>query len=273
LYEGANFESAHAFNQEDWELKMKKIAFATAATLLLTGAASAADLAARPYTKAPAPMVSVYNWTGFYIGVNGGGGWADKDWDIYNNGGVAFAGIREGSHTASGATVGGQVGYRWQASNWVFGLEAQGNWADFTGSNTSLFFVPGTVTNRTKVDALGLFTGQVGYAWNNVLWYVKGGAAVARDKYEGVTTINGFVFDRATDTRWGGVVGTGIEFAFAPNWSVALEYDHLFMGRQDVTLTATNTNLFSRGESIRQDIDMVTARINYRFGGPIVAKY
>jgi outer membrane immunogenic protein len=254
---------------------MKKIAFATAATLLLTGAASAADLAARPYTKAPAPMVSVYNWTGFYIGVNGGGGWADKSWDIYNDTGVAVApSFREGSHTASGATVGGQVGYRWQASNWVFGLEAQGNWADFTGSNTSLYFVPGTATNRTKVDALGLFTGQIGYAWNNVLWYVKGGAAVARDKYEGVTTINGFVFDRATDTRWGGVVGTGIEFAFAPNWSVALEYDHLFMGRQDVTLTSTVLpGTLSRGESIRQDIDMVTARINYRFGGPVVARY
>src|SRR5262245_60042030 len=87
----------NAFNQEDWEFKMKKIAFATAATLLLTGAASAADLAARPYTKAPAPMVSVYNWTGFYIGVNGGGGWADKSWDIYNNGGVAFPAFREGS--------------------------------------------------------------------------------------------------------------------------------------------------------------------------------
>jgi outer membrane immunogenic protein len=262
------------FNQEDWELKMKKIAFATAATLLLTGAASAADLAARPYTKAPAPMVSVYNWTGFYIGVNGGGGWADKSWDIYNFGGAAVVpSFREGSHTASGATVGGQVGYRWQASNWVFGLEAQGNWADFTGSNTSLFFVPGTVSNRTKVDALGLFTGQVGYAWNNVLWYVKGGAAVARDKYEGVTNINGFVFDRATDTRWGGVVGTGLEFAFAPNWSVAVEYDHLFMDRRDIAFTSTTTNLLSRGDSIRQDIDMVTARINYRFGGPIVAKY
>jgi outer membrane immunogenic protein len=255
---------------------MKKLAFATAAvTLLLTGAASAADLAARPYTKAPVLPVAVYNWTGFYIGANGGGGWADKDWDIFNLGGAAVVpAFREGSHTASGATVGGQIGYRWQASNWVFGLEAQGNWADFTGSNGSLFFVPGTVTNRTKVDALGLFTGQIGYAWNNVLWYVKGGAAVTRDKYEGALTGTGFVFDRATETRWGGVVGTGIEYGFTPNWSVALEYDHLFMGHRDITLYSTVApGVLSRGESIRQDIDMVTARINYRFGGPIVAKY
>jgi len=96
---------------------MKKIAFATVAvSMLLTGAASAADLGARPYySKAPAPILAAYNWSGFYIGVNGGGGWADKSWDIYNNGGTAFAAFREGSHTASGATVGGQVGYRWQA--------------------------------------------------------------------------------------------------------------------------------------------------------------
>ena len=134
---------------------MKKIAFATVAvSMLLTGAASAADLGARPYySKAPAPILAAYNWSGFYIGVNGGGGWADKCWDIYNNvGAVVAPAFREGCHTASGGTIGGQVGYRWQAGNWVFGLEGQGNWADFTGSNLSLAF--GNVTNRTKVDAL-----------------------------------------------------------------------------------------------------------------------
>jgi outer membrane immunogenic protein len=256
---------------------MKKIAFATAAlSMLLTGAASAADLAARPYTKAPPMVAAVYNWTGFYVGINGGGGWADKCWDIYRNVNTAVGpAFREGCHTASGGTVGGQIGYRWQASNWVFGLEAQGNWADFTGSSTSLFFAPaGSVTNRSKVDAFGLFTGQVGYTWNNVLWYVKGGAAVTSDKYEGTIAGTGVVFDRATETRWGGVVGTGIEFGFTPNWSLALEYDHLFMGRRDIGLYSTATpGVFSRGDSIRQDVDMVTARINYRFGGPVVARY
>jgi outer membrane immunogenic protein len=273
LYESAKFEIESRSNQEDWELKMKKIAFATAATLLLTGAASAADMAARPYTKAPAPIVSVYNWTGFYVGVNGGGGWARKCWDNNNILGIAVPSVSEGCHDATGGTVGGQVGYRWQAANWVFGVEAQGNWADFSGSNASLVFA--NTTNRTRVDAFGLFTGQVGYAWNNVLWYVKGGAAVARDKYEGAVTNTGVVFDRATETRWGGVVGTGVEFAFTPNWSFALEYDHMFMGREQLTFVsvAPPVGIVSRGDSIRQDIDMVTARINYRFGGPIVAKY
>ena len=87
----------------------------------------------------------------------------------------------EGSHDATGGTVGGQVGYRWQAGTFVFGLEAQGNWADFSGSNVSQVF-PG-FRNHTNVDAFGLFTGQVGYAVNNVLLYVKGGAAVTSNSY------------------------------------------------------------------------------------------
>ena len=83
--------------------------------------------------------------------------------------------IGEGCHDATGGVVGGQIGYRWQSASWVFGLEAQGNWADLKGSNVSVF-IPAW-TNNSKIEAFGFFTGQVGYAWNNVLWYVKGGAA------------------------------------------------------------------------------------------------
>ena len=121
----------------------------------------------------------------------------------------------------------------------MFGVEAQGDWANLTGSNASLtVLIP--ATNRTKIDAIGLFTGQVGYAWNNALLYVKGGAAVTDNKYSTFFTASGVVYNQATDTRWGGVVGTGIEFGFAPNWSVGVEYDHLFMGNPNVTFPATN---------------------------------
>jgi len=237
--------------------------------MLLTGAASAADLGARPYySKAPAPILAAYNWSGFYIGVNGGGGWADKCWDIYNNvGAVVAPAFHEGCHTASGGTIGGQVGYRWQAGNWVFGLEAQGNWADFRGSNVSLLLAP--LANRSKIDAFGLFTGQVGYAANNVLFYVKGGAAVTDNRYEGVFA--GTVIDRAEQTRWGATVGAGVEYAFAPNWSFGVEYNHLFMGTENYAFNVLGVNL--RNDDIKQDADIVTARINYRFGGPAVARY
>ena len=74
--------------------------------------------------------------------------------------GAAFV-VAEGCHDATGGTAGGQLGYRWQAGTWVFGLEAQGNWADFKGSNVSLF-VPALRNQSRKIDAFGLFTGQVG---------------------------------------------------------------------------------------------------------------
>jgi outer membrane immunogenic protein len=112
---------------------------------------------------------------------------------------------------------------------------------------------------------------------------VKGGAAVTDDKYRGTVTATGALFDSASETRWGGVVGTGIEFGFAPNWSVAVEYDHLFMGNHSHSFTSTGVlgaavipvgGVF-RTDSIRQDVDIITARINYRFnlGGPAVARY
>jgi outer membrane immunogenic protein len=259
---------------------MKKFLLATIGSAALLGMAAPA-LAADMAVKAPPPPVvaPIYSWAGFYIGGNGGWGTSHKCWDVTN---FLFprVNIREGCHDADGGTVGGQIGYRWQTSNWVFGLEAQGNCADFSGSNVSLFI--SNWTNNSKIEAFGLFTGQVGYAWNNVLWYVKGGAAVTDDKYRGTvtTTIPGAVFDSANETRWGGVVGTGIEFGFAPNWSVAVEYDHLFMGNRDISLISRGVlapqipvgGVF-RTNSISQDVDIVTARVNYRFGGPVVPRY
>jgi outer membrane immunogenic protein len=259
---------------------MKKFLLATVGLVALgiAAPASAADLA--PYKKAPPPVVAIYDWSGFYIGANGGGGWSHKCWDVTSFRGPVAA-FSEGCHDATGGVVGGQIGYRWQSAGWVFGLEAQGDWADLKGSNVSLF-IPAW-TNNSKIDAFGLFTGQVGYAWNNVLWYVKGGAAVTDDKYRGTVTATGALFDSASETRWGGVVGTGLEFGFAPNWSIAVEYDHLFMGNDGRNFTSTGVlgaavipvgGLF-RTDSIHQDVDLITARINYHFnwGSPVVGRY
>jgi outer membrane immunogenic protein len=253
---------------------MKKFWLASVGLVALgmTAPASAADLAARPYTKAPpAPVVAVYDWTGFYIGINGGGGSSHKCWDFVDP--VTGLLSREGCHNATGGTVGGQIGYRWQSANWVFGIEGQGNWADFSGSNTSLLFAPDF--NRSRIDAFGLLTGQVGYAWNNVLFYVKGGAAVTGDKYDAFSGITGGLLASANETRWGGTVGAGLEFGFAQNWSVGVEYDHLFMGTRTINLTAPGGVLFE-SERIRQDVDIGLVRLNYRFGGygvPVAARY
>jgi len=248
---------------------MKKVLLVTASLIALGAAAPAvaADLAARPYTKAPAMIAAVYDWSGFYIGANGGWGQSRNSWDFLP--GVLTFG--EGSHDASGGTVGGQVGYRWQAGTWVFGVEAQGNWADFKGSNISLF--DATVRNESRIDAFGLFTGQVGYAANNVLFYVKGGAAVTSNDYRRFVAATNTLFAASNDdTRWGGTVGVGLEYGFAPNWSFGVEYNHLFM--QDRTLAFTTPGgLFFGNVRVDQDVDLVTARLNYKFGGPIIAKY
>ncbi|WP_371930135.1 outer membrane protein [Bradyrhizobium sp. CCGUVB1N3] len=256
-------------------MKMRKLTLAISLVLVGTASALAADIAPS-YTKAPV-VAPIYNWTGVYIGLNGGGASSHNCWDVTGFRGFPITpSASEGCHNATGGLAGGQIGYRWQASSWVFGLEAQGNWANLKASNLSLPAAFGNmVRNTSKIDAIGLFTGQVGYAWNNVLWYVKGGAAATHDKYDGFTRFNSTTFDQASETRWGGAVGTGVEFGFAPGWSVAVEYDHLFMGRRDVTLTSTlaPVGAVSRNESIKQDVDMGTVRVNYTFGGPVVAKY
>jgi outer membrane immunogenic protein len=241
--------------------------FATVGLLsiaVFSGAANAADLPARTYTKAP-PMAAapVYLWSGFYVGLNGGGASSHECLNIFSVAGAAVFPNSEGCHDATGGLVGGQIGYRRQLTNWVFGLEAQGDWADLKGSNGSrTAIIP--YTNQTKIDAIGLFTGQIGYAWNNLLWYVKGGAAVTDNQYSSFFTATNVVFNQANETRWGGAVGTGVEFGFAPNLSIAVEYDHLFMGTHSVTFPASAIAV-TRSDNIKQDVDMGTVRVNYRF--------
>jgi outer membrane immunogenic protein len=251
---------------------MKKILLGLASLVALAAPASAADLAARPYAKSPSPMIAaLYDWSGFYIGANGGWGTSHKCWDNYTVAGVFIA--NEGCHDASGGTAGGQIGYRWQAGTWVFGVEGQGNWADFRGRNTSLFF-GAPFENRSHIDAFGLLTGQIGYAFNNVLFYVRGGGAVVADRYRGFNTATNTAFDRVDETRWGGVVGVGLEYGFSPNWSAAVAYDHIFLGTRTLDLNTTVAPIvFSRQERIKQDADVVTVRVNYRWGGPVIAKY
>ena len=233
----------------------------------------AADLAPRTFTKAPPAAVAIYDWTGFYLGFNAGGASSHNCWDVTSTAGDGplVPSRSEGCHNATGAVVGGQIGYRWQSTNWVFGVEAQGDWADLTGSNLSHGLADPIPLNSTKIDSIGLFTGQIGYAWNNVLWYFKGGGAVTRAKYNGLFDGGS---DHASETRWGGAVGTGFEYGFAPNWSVGVEYDHLFMDKHDNTFTLAGLGGATRTDSIKQDVDMATVRLNYRFGGaPLVGKF
>ena len=254
---------------------MKKLllgAVALAALGMAGAPALAADLAARPYTKAPPPMIAaIYDWSGFYIGANGGWG---SSHDCRSN---VTQSLFLGCYDATGAVAGGQIGYRWQTGAWVFGLEAQGDWADLSGTTQNL----GNVTNhlRSTMDAFGLFTGQVGYAWNSALLYVKGGAAVTDRRFEFVANATGALdASHGFETRWSPTVGVGLEYGFAPNWSAAIEYDHIFENSHDMTFITPAGLLAGRGSTNNSggDTVLITARINYRFGWngvPVAARY
>jgi len=255
---------------------MKKFWFATAVfspvLLGVAAPASAADLPARTYTKAPPPVVGSHlrlerllHWRQCGIRLE------RSVPDVTAISGLAVADA-EGCRTAAGGIAGGQIGYRWQWSNVVFGLEAQGDWANLRNSNASLFF-PGD-TWSTKTNALGLFTGQIGYAWNNALWYVKGGAAVANQRWDLFNSATGVGIAQAERSRWGGTVGTGFEYGFAPNWSVGIEYDFLWRVSDSQTfVTPGLAPITSITTNTRADVNMITARINYRFGGFGAARY
>jgi outer membrane immunogenic protein len=248
-------------------LQMKKFLLGTVGLLALgvaSAPASAADLAARPYTKAPPMMQPMYDWSGFYIGINGG--WAQTHDHRYD---TVFGLL--GNYDSNGGTVGGQVGYRWQNGNFVFGLEAQGNWADLSGSTNNLL-APGT-TVHSKMDAFGLFTGQVGYAWNNVLLYAKGGAAVTDRNYDFNFGGGLPIASTGYDTRWSPTVGVGLEYGFAPNWSFGVEYNHIFEDNHNASFSFAGIAPFT--ERAGGDTDMVLGRLNYKFGygAPLLAKY
>jgi outer membrane immunogenic protein len=247
---------------------MRKVLLGSVGLLALGAVAPAvaADMAVK--APPPAPVVAIYNWSGFYIG--GDGGWAQSHncLDFVSPAGIDNI---EGCRDRSGGVIGGQLGYRWQIGQAVFGLEGQGDWANLTSTRVSL--INATYSTTVKTDGIGLFTGQIGYAWNAALLYLKGGAAVTSNRFDIFTTATGVGVDTASATRWGGALGFGFEYGFSPNWSVGLEYDHLFMGNANNTFSTPNPIVAGALNRISQDVDMLTVRFNYRFGGPVVARY
>lgn len=238
------------------------------------GVASAADMAvkARP---APLPVV-VYNWTGCYIGGNIGGGWVKQDQFRTDQIGVGPALANYGGETSSAFIGGGQVGCDYQfAGNWVIGVQGQFDWGSIKGSH----FLPAfpTFNMQDKVDFIGTATVRLGYLFApQVLGYVKGGGAWKRDS--DVLFLPGglAVSESAGWTATGWTVGGGIEWMFAPGWSVFGEYNYMDFGTRNVTFTSA-PGLLPVGEHINVTQTASTALfgLNYKFnfGGPVVAKY
>lgn len=247
---------------------MKHLLLGGVAALALSTAAFAADLPVVPPEEAVAP----WTWTGFYIGINGGGAFGEYgDFDFIENGVTldSFSALEE-----DGGFFGGQVGYNYQLdSNWVLGVEGdiQKSWidgdfaglpADIDAGATGLDDLVG----EFDVNWFATLRGRVGYAWDRTLFYATGGVAFADiDQNFDMEFDNGDTasLSNEDDVNVGFTVGAGIEHYFTDHVSLKLEYQFLDFG----TVSSTGTSVDGDSVVIERDTSFHTVRagINYKF--------
>jgi outer membrane immunogenic protein len=222
---------------------MRRLALATLALAGFSQAALAADMP----VKAAAPttaLVAAYNWTGLYVGLNGGIVWNRYNW-------TNTAGITSGDFNGSGSLFGVTLGYNRQVNNIVFGLE--GDW-DWSGSKATATNAACGGTCQTEARWLSTLRGRLGFAWDRTLLYVTGGVAWAKFTPSTVPAVAGL-----TDyTQAGWTLGGGVEFAVADRWTVKAEYLYVGLRTSPVFFAPTGVTTTNR---------MSVARIglNYRF--------
>ena len=254
-----------------------KLAFAAGVLLALgaTGAASAADLAVKARPVAP---VMATPWTGCYIGGNVGGGWSRIRETSISVAGVPLVsdfGRSEGTDVIGGAQIGCDYQF---AGNFVVGIQGMFDFADIRSTHILPAFPTFFTENRTK-DVFTV-TGRVGYLFApQVLAYVKGGGAWARIDTTHFATVPPptIVSEFATgQDRTGWTVGGGLEWMFAPGWSVFGEYNYMDFGRKDIAFIAGPATVGAPDiVSTRLTIQQALVGVNYKFnwGGPVVARY
>jgi outer membrane immunogenic protein len=254
---------------------MKKILGGLLLSALIAAPATAADLRRPMPVKAPAaPVITVYSWTGCYIGGHVGYAWGKKKISDPVTG-IEFDDFH---HDVDGFIAGGQIGCNWQSDRWVFGIEGQASWANLEGEAAISGVTAGYNGFRTEIDVIGSIAGRIGYAFGatgQTLIFVKGGAAFVHEQYF-TTGVPALTFGSESDAhlRWGWMVGGGFEQALGgSNWSFKAEYNYNHFG--DKTHDLCNAAGVCDAFEIRQRIHLVKVGLNYRFGGggPVVARY
>jgi len=268
---------------------MRRVAIFAAAAMgaALTQSALAADLGVRaaPPVYAP-PAVVAPTWTGVYIGFNGGWGWSTAN----NNtltlspstpvgalGAFPVTTFGGNNGNANGPVFGGQLGYNYQAGNWVFGVEGDVDGANIRNNNGGAVAVPalGTLGSgfiNAKQEWLASIRGRLGYTWGPGMIYVTGGGAWTGVKVDGgatiasATTIATGTFDQSS-TLSGWVVGAGYEWMIAPNWALRGEY--LYYGFNNSTsggtLTFPITGANVTGNTGKLNTSVVRVGLDYKF--------
>ena len=211
---------------------------AIAALLLGTLAARAADLPSPSY-KAPV-YVCGFSWSGFYVGINAGYGFATADWS-----GPPLVSIKP-----KGFLAGATLGYNMQTGNIVWGVEADLDLSTIKGSDSTICGTPGC---ETKLTWLGTGRGRIGYAFDRWLPYVTGGVAYGSLKNSG--------YDGSeTKSKLGWTLGAGVEYALMSSWSVKAEYLYVDLG------TVTCTTCFTGApQDIKFKANIARLGVNYRF--------
>jgi len=253
---------------------------------------AAADLGARPITKAPvaAPYVAAYNWSGCYIGANGGGEWSHISGTVAAGGvitplpfPVGAGGIffNDNNNHSSSGMFGGQVGCQWQTGSWVWGIEgdldATGGHRTFIAPGAVGIFLPGDVIDFKRRWEASI-RGRVGYAWDRFLIYATGGVAFADERARFVPVLTPFVFENDR-TVTGGTVGVGGEYGITDSLSLGVEYRYTQYGRDNATF-GNGLALGALGvpvvANVKLNENQVTARLNWRvnwFGGQTASRY
>jgi len=232
------------------------VAVVAASSAVAVNSAAAADM---PLKAAP-PVAVAPNWTGFYIGLNGGGGWGTKElWEGECLSCDPFSGKELAQNSVNGFLAGGQIGYNQQYGWVVLSIQGSFDWANIRGTTPIPIF--STLDQfSSQTDGIFTLTGRIGGTVDHALLYVIGGAAWALDKYNLLEF--GTPFASGSETRLGGLLGGGIEYAFTPNWSGKLEYNFMDFGGKNVTFCeGTECGTFG----VRQFIHTVTVGVNYKF--------
>jgi outer membrane immunogenic protein len=248
---------------------MKRILFTTVAlgVLGLMSPAIGADLPG--YTKAPVVVSPMYDWSGFYVGAYGGGGFGNHNLNNANGMGAPFANYTI-NYDSSGAIAGGEVGYNVQSGNIVVGVEADGFWSGIKGSDANQFFAGNPLAvaiDTTKLKDGASFRARGGIAVDRLLLFFDGGWALGY--LDHTNFVPGVGTDQFTNHRSGLAAGGGIAYAITNNILGKLEYRYYDFGR--FVRNAPTTGVLPY--TIDNTYSVVTLGIDYKFGGPLLAKY
>jgi outer membrane immunogenic protein len=242
------------------------------------GSAIAADIGARPVGPPPvAAPAFISDWAGFYIGINGGGGWSRstfeaQEFDNFSNPTPFFPGFIPPNTNGSGGIFGFQAGHNWQWGPVVGGLEI-----DFDGSSikdSSTFFFNGftdTLTRDVKIDELASARARLGYLiFPNWLLFGTVGLGWGHFKIDATDVNPGPPFSTFTSTtnysnEFGWVVGAGVEWKFFNNWLLRGEYLHYDFGKDTFVNAATLPENFLGSFNVRTTVDVARAALSYKF--------